>query len=97
MTAHLWSDERLDELRQVGDPHADSVVAAYLAERSSIRPQDLVGHIGRHEQMAVEERSPALEDYLREHLPLPSWADVGEIKAAEGFFLEWGLLISLMH
>jgi hypothetical protein len=97
VTVHVWSDERLNELRQLGDPDADSVVAAYLAERSSIRPQDLIGHLVRHEHMAVEERSPAVEDYLREQPPLPSWADGGEIRAAEDFFLEWGLLISLMH
>jgi hypothetical protein len=97
MGGHLWNDDRLDELRGAGDPLADAVVAAYFAERTSTRPRDLIGHIVRHERMAIEDRSQAVDDFLRDKPGLPAWADAGQIRAGEDVFLEWGLLIGLVH
>ena len=97
MAVQLGSDDRLDELRHIGDPHADAVVGAYFEERLAARPKDLIGHIVRHEQMAPEDRSPAVNEYLKEEPSLPAWADLGLIRAGEDVFLEWGLLISLVH
>lgn len=97
MSVHLWSDDRLAGLRRVGDPHADAVVAAYFAEQSATLPKGLIGHIARHEHMAVEDRSPAVDEYLGEKPPLPAWADIEQIRAGEEFFLEWGLLIGMLH
>jgi hypothetical protein len=94
MGGQLWSDDRLDGLRRTGDPVADAVVAAYFAERTSIHPKGLIGHIVRHEQMATEDRSKAVDDYLHDTPALPPWADVAQIQAGEDVFLEWGLLIS---
>ncbi|MDQ1401010.1 MAG: hypothetical protein QOK20_2942 [Acidimicrobiaceae bacterium] len=97
MGGHLWSDDQLDGLRRAGDPEADGVVAAYFAERSSTHPKDLIGHIVRHERMAHEDRSKGVDDYLRDKPALPAWADTAQIRAGQDVFLEWGLLISLVH
>ncbi len=97
MGGQLWSDDRLDGLRRAGDPVADAVVAAYFAERTSMHPKGLIGHIVRHERMATEDRSKAVDDYLHDTPALPPWADVAQIQAGEDVFMEWGLLISLVH
>ena len=81
-----WSDRLLDELRQVGDPPADAVVAELF-------DRDEVGAVNRLMRALVEnddvprKRLPAVvRTYLDETDALPDWADEERIALGERFF-----------
>jgi len=92
----VWSDSLLEELRTVGDPHADEVITAYFGERSS-SPHTLFRGLVHHEQLPDEQRSPVIEAYLREQPAWPEWADAEQVRRGQDFFVEWGLLIGMLH
>ena len=93
----VWSDEALDDLRRTGDPHADAIVARYFEERSSDRPRHLIHHLLAAQRLPEEHRSPAVDEYLHARPPLPSWVDDDALRRGEEFFLQWGVLIGMLH
>jgi len=97
MGAEVWTDSLLDELRAVGDPYADGVIAQYFDESEAKSPRDLMRGLVHHELLAHEDRSPAIDAYLREAPRLPDWADLAQIRRSQDFFVEWGLLIGMLH
>lgn len=97
MGAQEWTDGLLDELRFLGDPYADGVIARYFDESRSKSPRDLMRGLVHHELLPHEDRSPAIDAYLLDALPLPEWADPAQIRRSQDFFAEWGLLIGMLH
>src|SRR4051812_25124995 len=92
-----WPDEGLDDPRRTGDPHADAIVARYFEERSSDLPRHLIHHLVGAHDLPEEHRSPAVDEYLHARPPLPSWVDEDLLRRGEQFFLQWGLLIGMLH
>ncbi len=84
--------ERLDELSFVGDPPADAVVEQHAREHPG-DPKDLVGSIAQHLELPPEQRSPAIDAYLAEQPPLPSWAEPPLLQRGAAFFELVGLEI----
>src|SRR5271163_1133760 len=89
-----WTDELLDRMRELGDPVADTPVAAVL-ERGGVDAvnammQTLVGV----DQPAPEALPDEIRAYLVETLPLPEWADMAKIKRGQQLFETWGLEIA---
>ena len=90
MTATTWTDEFLDEMRELGDPPADAVVAELFAG-------DEVGAVNRLMKtlIANDGAPPAklprvVRDYLDDTDDLPSWADAERIEIGERFFERHG-------
>ncbi len=101
MGGRVWTDDVLDGLRLVGDPYADGIVARYFEELSSDggpgRPRHLIHHLVATEHLAPEHRSPEVDEYLHDEPPLPDWVDEESLRRGEEFFLQWGLLIGMLH
>ena len=90
MAATAWTDELLDELREVGDPPADAVVARDLRRRPGRvrQPPD---------EDARAQRRGALQAAAGGRAPLPGrtddlpdWADPERIAVGERFFGQHG-------
>ena len=90
-----WTDALLDRMRELGDPLADTPVAAVL-ERGGV---DAVGAIMqtlvRVDQPVPEQLPEELQDYLANTLPLPEWADMSKIRRGQQLFETWGVEIAL--
>jgi hypothetical protein len=97
MGVRVWTDDVLDGLRLVGDPYADGLVARYFEGQSSPAPRHLIHHLVATEHLAPEHRSLEIEEYLHADPPLPDWVDEGSLRRGEEFFLQWGLLIGMLH
>ncbi len=91
-----WDDATLEGLREVADPVADDVVAAYFADRAAaaVGPIDhgeLFGHLVRHIHLDPERQHPAVAAYLSAPAAWPSWADPTKVALASERFGNWGL------
>lgn len=82
--------EQLDQLSFVGDPPADAVVEEH-ARHFTGDPKALVGSIAQHLELPPEQRSPAIDAYLAEQPPLPTWADPKLLASGADFFNLEGL------
>ena len=97
MGSRTWTDETLDALRLVGDGPADTIVARYFEERAANRSRHLIHHLVAAEHLPEEHRSPVVHAYLEARPPLPDWVDDDALRRGEEFFLQWGLLIGMLH
>jgi hypothetical protein len=81
----------LDEMSRQGDPVADQVIAEHAAWSKVVVPGDVVRHVAAHLHFAPAERSPAVEAYLAETPPLPSWADPERMARGADLFADHAL------
>jgi hypothetical protein len=85
-----WTDDRLDTLRTVGDPAADTAAAA-LFQRGDFRSANaMLAELRRNDQALPTGLPPALQDFLASTAPLPAWADPALIAAGEALFQRLG-------
>jgi hypothetical protein len=86
MAKHRWSDEFLDEMRTIGDPPADAVVAALFADGEVDAVDRLMKTLVRNDGMPPKKLPRVVRDYLAATDDLPDWADPQRIRAGEQFF-----------
>jgi ER-bound oxygenase mpaB/B'/Rubber oxygenase, catalytic domain len=90
-----WTDALLDRMRELGDPVADTPVAAVL-ERGGVDAVDAIMQtLVRVDQPMPEQLPAELQDYLIKTLPLPEWADMRRIERGQQLFETWGVEIAL--
>jgi hypothetical protein len=89
-----WSDALLDRMRELGDPVADTPVAAVLERGGVDAVNAMMQTLVRVDQPAPEALPDEIRAYLAETLPLPDWADMGKIKRGQQLFETWGLEIA---
>jgi hypothetical protein len=87
VTARAWTDPFLDGLRQVADPLADQVVAAYFAEVGHDDPSGLFRATVSRQS---EDASPAVAAYLGHDPEPPAWVDPALVAAGQERFARWG-------
>ncbi len=91
-----WSNEMLDEMRQVGDPSADRVVAA-LADQGQIESVNQLLHsLVHNDTPPPEQLPPEVRDYFETTNDLPAWADPVKIHAGQEFFNRFGPQIAMV-
>ncbi|MBV8861293.1 MAG: DUF2236 domain-containing protein [Mycobacterium sp.] len=90
-----WTDELLDRMRLLGDPVADTRVAAIMERGGVAAVNSVMRTLVRLEQPVPDELPSELKDYLDETRPLPDWADLAKINRAQQIFETWGFLIVL--
>src|SRR3984957_4973046 len=90
-----WADALLDRMRQLGDPVADTPVAAVLERGGVDAVNTIMRTLVRVDQPMPEELPDELRAYLAEALPLPEWADMATIERGQQIFETWGVLITL--
>jgi ER-bound oxygenase mpaB/B'/Rubber oxygenase, catalytic domain len=90
-----WTDALLDRMRQLGDPVADTPVAAVLGRSGVDAVNAVMRTLVRVDQPLPEKLPDELKAYLVESQPLPDWADMRRIKRGQQLFETWGVLIVL--
>ncbi|MCU0268076.1 MAG: DUF2236 domain-containing protein [Acidimicrobiales bacterium] len=91
--ATIVTNALLDEMSFQGDPLADGVIAEHAAWSRTLVPRDVVRHVAAHLRIAPGDRSPAVETYLADDLPLPDWADPVLLGRGAAFFADHPLEI----
>src|SRR5271156_10120 len=89
-----WTDALLDRMRELGDPVADTPVAAVLDRSGVDAVSAIMRTLVRNDQPVPEALPDEIQAYLGETLPLPEWADMRKIKRGQQLFETWGLEIA---
>jgi ER-bound oxygenase mpaB/B'/Rubber oxygenase, catalytic domain len=85
-------------MRQVGDPLADSTVAALFDQGSVQAVNQLMRALVDNDQVPAGSLPPVVRDYLAASAGLPAWADPSKIAAGEHLFWRHGpLMIAVLH
>ncbi len=90
-----WTDALLDRMRQLGDPVADTPVAAVLERGGVDAVSAIMQTLVRVDQPVPEDLPEEIRAYLVETLPLPEWADMRRIGRAQQLFETWGIQIAV--
>ncbi|HUB54118.1 MAG TPA: oxygenase MpaB family protein [Mycobacterium sp.] len=90
-----WTDTLLDRMRELGDPVADTPVAAVLERGGVDAVNAIMQTLVRADQPVPEQLPDELQDYLAKTLPLPEWADMSKIQRGQQLFETWGIEIAL--
>ncbi|HZC94051.1 MAG TPA: oxygenase MpaB family protein [Mycobacterium sp.] len=90
-----WTDALLDRMRELGDPLADTPVAAVLERGGVGAVNAIMQTLVRVDQPVPEHLPEELQDYLANTLPLPEWADMCKIHRGQQLFETWGIEIAL--
>lgn len=86
MTTTHWTDAFLDEMRELGDPPADAVVAELFAGGEVDAVNALMKTLVRNDGLPPEKLPQVVRDYLASTDALPPWADPARIERGGAFF-----------
>jgi hypothetical protein len=85
-----WTDELLDELREIGDPPADAVVREIFEDGKVESVNHLMKTLVHNDGVPSKRLPRAVRRYLDSTDDLPPWADPERIAIGERFFGEHG-------
>ena len=91
----VWTDEQLDELREIGDPVADDVVKVVFAEGEVDLVNELLRRLVRDRDPSPDGLPDEVAEYMAAGLTLPSFAEPARIRNAEDLFQTAGVPITL--
>jgi len=87
-------DDRLDQLRQIGDPEADGLAAALREGHEDLDERDIVrlvlDRLVHPDRLSTDDE---LGSWMFGGPPLPDWADEAKLRAGQEFFECWTLPI----
>jgi hypothetical protein len=95
--ATRFTDEFLDELRTIGDPEADQLVASFFArvgidadgdglDDRTGRPVDAVFQAMLRSPVGSEDHDPPIVEFVTRPTPLPEWADPEKMRVGQELF-----------
>ena len=90
MADAAWTDELLDEMREVGDPAADAVIEEIFADGHVDSVNHLMKTLVRNDGVPSKQLPAAVRHYLDTTDDLPGWADPDRIAVGERFFGQHG-------
>ncbi|OBG59603.1 MULTISPECIES: oxygenase MpaB family protein [unclassified Mycobacterium] len=90
-----WTDARLDEMRQLGDPAADEAIEAVFGQGDVQAVNTIMQTLVSNDQPTPEGLPPAVREFLAKTAALPPWADTAKIKRGQQLFETWGLQIAI--
>ncbi len=76
----------LDALRHVGDPAADTAVAAYFSDVQTRHPGELFSKLVEHVKLPPEDQVPAIRAFFAQASSRPAWADDAAVARGQEFF-----------
>lgn len=91
-----YSDTDLDELRRIGDPILDPIVADLVQTGLLDDVSAILQHLIHNRQPIPAALPDPLEQWLRDHQQLPGWVDHERLNRASRFYTEHGLPITLL-
>lgn len=91
-----YSDAALDALRAEGDPIPDAIIANL--KRAGLVPEvnAILRQLLHNWQSIPPELPDEIEDWLRETDKVPDGADMARLERAQAFFVEYGLVMTLI-
>jgi len=92
-----WTDERVEQVRQIGDPPADKMIAQVFVDRGVAGVNQVLTHFldNRYDRDPVSELPAYVAEFISNTAALPSWSDQDKLATAEALFLDQGPLILL--
>ena len=90
MTSKRWTDEFLDEMRELGDPPADEAVRFLFEEGDIAAVNALLFTLIENDDPPAEQLPPIILDYINHTDDLPYWADREQISRGESLFARYG-------
>src|SRR5512144_334025 len=96
MSTNRWSDDFLDQMRLVGDPLADRVIAQVVdtGERQAVN--QIMRSLVMNDDLVPGDLPPNVRQYLEETARLPEWADRHQIELAQKTFASYAPEIILL-
>jgi hypothetical protein len=91
-----YTDSLLDELRTVGDPELDSIVADLVQDGQLKSVSQILQHLIHNRQAIPTELPDNIEAWLRTHQSLPGWVDLERLNRASRFYTDHGIPITLL-
>lgn len=91
----LFTDERLQQYRQQGDPPADAVIAAVVEATGPTGLRALMPWLADPHDASTTEQNPAVQAFFAQYSQLPDWADSGKMKRGMAFFNKYASQIGL--
>lgn len=88
-TPTRWTPAKLDEMRLVGDPTADAVIAA-LDDKEENAVSRLFGQIMRTDDPVPKSLPDAAEHYFEATAVPPAWAEETLVREGEAVFAKYG-------
>src|SRR5687767_9671628 len=90
-TLRRWTDDFLNQMRTIGDPPADDVIAE-LAGREEIRAvNQLMKMLVTNDYVPPSELPRVVQSYLQNTTHIPTWADWSRIQRGQRFFERYGV------
>lgn len=89
MAQSQWTDELLNQLRQVGDPEGDQAMAAVFAAGDIGALDRFMGQLVGNDEVPAD-APPEVAAFLRKTSALPSWANPDKLEAAAELFNIYG-------
>ena len=86
MTKRTWTDEFLDDMRAVGDPPADAVVAELFEHGEVDAVNELMRTLVRNDGLPPKQLPDVVRGYLDTTDDLPAWADAQKLERGGRFF-----------
>lgn len=85
-STRAFPDEFLEPYRQLGDPPADAVIAAVVAQGGREDLSNLMRWLANSHDFGMEKQSASIQTFFAEHTSLPSWADPARMQRGMAFF-----------
>lgn len=91
-----YSDTELDDLRTIGDPEVDRIVAELVESGQLDDVSAILQHLIHNRQPIPTALPDRIEAWFRERQTLPAWIDRERLNRASRFYTEHGLPITLL-
>ncbi len=91
-----YTDTELDDLRMIGDPELDTIVADLVRTGLLDDVSGILQHLIHNRQPIPAALPDTIEQWLRDHLQLPVQVDRERLARASRFYIEHGLPITLL-
>lgn len=96
MSTNRWSNEFLDQMRLVGDPLGDSVIAQIVDSGERKAVNQIMRSLIMNDDLVPDDLPPGVRDYLQDTARLPAWADPQQIALAQNTFVSYAPEIILL-
>ena len=90
MSRELWTDAYLEQMRHVGDPEADAVVADVFAHRQLGELNAFIGSLSGLSGLPAS-LPPEIRDFVVRNAARPDWVQDKQLRRAENYFTRHGL------
>ena len=90
MPQNTWDKNTLAQMRQLGDPLADDILTAIVAEQGQADARQLFDLLIRRLETPIDELPDLTKDYINQTSQLAEDIDMNRVANAQALFLDHG-------